>query len=96
MDWSCFIHCIVDEKKLANEFKGQVYFSQGNSISCRVILVYYKLKPFTLVNQSTNETICRVIETEAKIDDAIFILIDIYNSNIEMERLTTYVGTYAF
>ena len=44
-------------------------------------------KPFTLVNQFIVGN-SRVIAIEDKIDDIIFALINIYNSNIKTELLT--------
>lgn len=44
-------------------------------------------KPFTLVNQFSVGN-SRVIVIEDKIDDIIFALINIYNSNIKTELLT--------
>ena len=44
-------------------------------------------KPFTLVNQFIVGN-SRVIVIEDKIDDIIFALINIYNSNIKTELLT--------
>ena len=44
------------------------------------------LKPFTLVNQFTDQN-DHVIANEAKIDDVIFALTNIYDLNIEVEKL---------
>ena len=54
-------------------------------LSCRMNIGHYRSKPFTFVNQFTDEN-GRVIVIEAKVDDVIFALINIDNPKLEAEQ----------
>ena len=80
--------CSGDEKQWADEFKGKLFFSHGKTNSCGVAIGYYGVKPFTLISQFTDKN-GRIVVVEVNLDDDVFVLINIYNSNTETEQLLT-------
>ena len=80
--------CIHDEKKWADEFGGSLYFSHGTTNFCGVAICHYSSKKFELI-QKLNDKNGRIIILEAKIDDDVFILVNLYNANIEKDQIST-------
>ena len=76
------------EKKWADEFKGQLFFSHGKTNSCVVAIGYVGNKPCSLIIQ-IKDNHGRLLVLEVKIDSEILILINIYNANTESEQLST-------
>ena len=76
------------EKKWADEFKGQLFFSHGKTNSCGVAIGYIGNKPCSLIRQ-IKDNHGRLLVLEVKIDSEILILINIYNANTESEQLST-------
>ena len=76
------------EKKWADEFKDQLFFSHGKTNSCGVAIGYVGNKPYSLISQiKDNHGLLLVLEV--KIDSEILILINTYNANTESEQLST-------
>ena len=75
------------EKKWADQFKGQLFFSHGNTYSCGVAVGYIGNTPFSLISQIKDNHGCLLV-LEVKIDSEILILINIYNPNTESEQLS--------
>ena len=71
-----------DEIKWKDEFKGELFFSHGNSNSCGVAVGYTEKRSFKLLKKKNDEN-SRFLIIEAMIDDCAFILINLYNSNTE-------------
>ena len=85
MDLSFFkkhILVLVMKNKRQMSSKVKCIFLMEKNSSCGVVIAYCMSKPFTLVNQFIVGN-SRVIVIEDKIDDIIFALINIYNSNIK-------------
>ena len=80
--------CINDEKRWCDDFGGTLYFSHGTTNSCGVAIGHFGSKKFELVQKLTDNN-GRLLVVEAKIDDNIFILVNIYNANIESEQILT-------
>ena len=72
------------EKKWADEFKGQLFFSHGKTNSCGVAIGYVGNKPCSLIIQ-IKDNHRRLLVLEVKIDFEILILI----ANTESEQLST-------
>ena len=79
--------CNNNEKKWADEFGGQLYFSHGKSNSCGVAIGYIGTKKFELVSQKTDKN-GRLLIIEANIDNTAFLLINLYNPNKEKEQIS--------
>ena len=78
------------EKKWADEFKGQLFFSHGKINSCGVAIGYVGNKTCSLISQ-IKDNHRRLLVLEVKIDSEILILISIYNANTETEQLSTLI-----
>ena len=77
-----------DEKKWKDEFKGSLYFSHGKTNSCGVAIGFLGTKSIELIKQETDSN-GRILILEVRIDDNLFLLVNIYNSNTETDQLHT-------
>ena len=75
---------IKDEKIWNDEFKGQLFFSHGKTNSCGVAIGFVGTK-----HNIRRDNLGRILVIEVKIDDSVFVLINIYNANTESEQLHT-------
>ena len=67
-----------------DDFKGELFFSQGTINSCSVMIGYLgsnKIK----VNRIKNDSQGRILIVDADINEESFVLINLYNANTEME-----------
>ena len=80
--------CPNDEKKWGDEFGSLLYFSHGTSNSCGVATAYIGSKKFEVLQKKTDNN-GRLLILEVKIDEHIFILVNLYNANIESEQIST-------
>ena len=71
-----------DEKQWEDEFKGQLFFSHGKSNSCGVAIGFYGAKKLELLNKCSDNA-GRILLLDVKIDDTVFVLVNIYNANTE-------------
>ena len=78
--------CINDEIKWRDEFNGELFFSHGKTNSCGVAIGFYGSKTIEQINKISDKS-GRILLVEATIDDTVFVLINIYNTNIESEQL---------
>ena len=76
------------EKKWADEFKGQLFFTHGKTNSCGVAIGCVGNKPCSLISQ-IKDNHGSLLALEVKIDSEMLILINIYNANTESEQLST-------
>ena len=79
---------INDEIKWKDEFNGKLYFSHGKSNSCGVLIGFIGNKRFNVVKELKDKN-GRILILDAIIDDSKFILINLYNANVESEQLNT-------
>ena len=79
---------IKDEKIWNDEFKGQLFFSHGKTNSCGVAIGFVGTKALNILN-IRRDNLRRILVIEVKIDDSVFVLINIYNANTESEQLHT-------
>ena len=77
-----------DEKQWEDEFKGQLFFSHGKSNSCGVAIGFYGAKKLELLNKCSDKP-GRILLLDVKIDDTVFVLVNIYNANTENDQLQT-------
>ena len=88
--WNGFIfvpdtHSSVKGEKIWNdEFEGQLFFSHGKTNSCGVAIGFVGTKPLKVLNIKP-DNLGRILV----INDSVFVLINIYNSNTESEQLHT-------
>ena len=78
---------VKDEKLWIDEFEGQLFFSHGKTNSCGVAIGFVGKKALNILNIKHN--LGRILVIEVKIDDSVFVLINIYNANTESEQLHT-------
>ena len=71
-----------------DDFKGEVFFSQGTTSSCGVMIGYFGSKKFS-VNKICKDNNGRVLIIEAEIETEMFILLNLYNPNSKTEQLQT-------
>ena len=82
---------IKDEKIWNDEFKGQLFFSHGKTNSCGVAIGFIDTKALNILN-IRRDNLWRILVIEVKINDSVFMLINIYNVNTESEQLQTLNG----
>ena len=79
---------IRDEKKREDQFRGKLFFSHGNTNSCGFLIGYYGTKKIELINKKC-DNYKRILLLEINIDDRLFVLINIYNANNELDQVKT-------
>ena len=79
---------IKDEKIWNDELKGQLIFSHGKTNSCGVAIVFVGTKDLSILNIK-RDNLGRILVIEVKIDDSVFVIINIYDANTELEQLFT-------
>ena len=80
-------YCINNEIRWRDEFNIELFFSH-EKIKCRVAIGFYGSKTIEKTNKISDKS-GRILLVEATIDDMVFPLINIYNSNTELEQLET-------
>ena len=80
--------CINVEIKWREEFNGELFFSHGKTNSCGVAIGFYGSKTVEQTNKISDKS-GRILLVETTIDAAVFVLINIYNANTELEQLET-------
>ena len=71
-----------------DEFEEQLFFSRGKTTSCGAAIGFVGKKALNILNIK-RDNLARILVIEVKIDDAFFVLINIYNANTESEQLHT-------
>ena len=83
---------LISQRKMKlgwiDDFNGQIYYSQGKSNSCGVLIAFYSRIMYTLAKMASDKH-GRNLIIEALIDDTEFIFINLYNANTENDQLTT-------
>ena len=79
---------MYDEKKWNDEFKGKLFFSHGQSNSCRVAIGFIGSRSFEVSNKKQDES-GGILILDVKPSDDDLLLIDMYNANKASERLNT-------
>ena len=79
---------VKDEKIWNDEFEGQLFFSHGKTNSCGVAIGFVGTKALNILNIK-RDNLGRILVIEVKIDDSVFVLINIYDANTESEQLHT-------
>ena len=80
-------HYLIDREKQWNDkFKDQLYFSHGKTNSCGVLIAFYGNLNVVVKNQF-NDGYGRILILEVTIDDADYLLVNVYNANREQEQL---------
>ena len=77
---------ISDEGKWKDKFNGPVFYSHGSSNSCGVLNTFFG-KNKICVNSQTTDKHGRILILDVTIDGSEYILVNIYNANIESEQL---------
>ena len=67
---------------------GQIFFSHGKSSSCGVFIAFFGSKSATITKEISDNS-GRTLVLQVKIDDEIYLLVNLYNSNTEPEQLET-------
>ena len=80
--------CINDEIKWRDKFNGELFFSHGKTNPCGVAIIFYGSQTIEQMNKISDKS-GRILLAEATIDDTVFLLINIYNTNTESEQLET-------
>ena len=77
---------VKDEKLWNDEFEGQLFFSHGKTNSCGVAIGFVGTKALNILN-IRRDNLGGILVIKVKIDDSVFLLINIYNANTESEQL---------
>ena len=92
--WNGFIflqetHSSVKDEKIWNDqFEGHLFFSHGKTNSCGIAIGFVGSKAWNILNIKCDNLGC-ILVIEVKIDDSVFMLINMYNANTESEELHT-------
>ena len=80
---------ITDEKIWNDEFERQLFLSHGKTNYCGFVAIgFVGTKVLNILN-IRRDNLGRILVIEVKIDDSVFVLINIYNANTESEQLHT-------
>ena len=77
---------LKDEVSWIQEFKGQLFFSQGKSNSYGILICYFGSKKLKIRNEVADKD-GSILILEIKLNDQFFTLINLYNPNTESEKL---------
>ena len=77
---------VKDEKVWSDEFEGQLFFSPGKTNSCGAATGFVGSKALNILNIK-RDNLERILVNEVKIDDSVFVLINIYNANTKPEEM---------
>ena len=80
--------CINNEIMWSDKCNGELFFSYGKTNSCGVAIGFYGPKTIEQINKTSDKS-GRILLVEATVDDTVFVLINIYNTNTESEQLET-------
>ena len=76
-----------DEQKWRDNFGGNTSFSHGKRNSCVVLISYIGTYNFVVNNQKTDND-GRILTLDVTISYVNFVLINLYNANIETEEVS--------
>ena len=76
---------VYDEKRWQDELKGKLFFSHGHSNSCGVAIGILLNMNFNVLNKIQDND-GRILILDVQVDDAAFLLINLYNANKECEQ----------
>ena len=79
---------VKDEKIWNDEFEGRLFFSHGKTNSCGAAIGFVGTKALNILN-IRRDNLGRILVIEVKIDDSVYILINIYSANTDSEKLHT-------
>ena len=79
---------VKDEKIWNDEFEGQLFLSHGKINSCAVAIGFVGTKALKILNIK-RDNLGLILVIKVKIDDSVFVLINIYNAKNESEQLHT-------
>ena len=77
---------VKDDKVWSDEFEGQLFFSHGKTNCCGVEIGFVGTKYLNILNIK-RDNLKRILVIEVKIDDSVFVLINIYKADTEPEQL---------
>ena len=77
---------VFDEKRWQDELKGKLFFSHGHSNFCGVAIGFLGNMNFNVLNKIQDKD-RRILILDVQVDDATFLLINLYNANKECEQL---------
>ena len=80
--------CINNEINWRDEFNGEFFFSHGKTNPCGVAIGLYGSKTIEQTNKISDKSE-NILLVEETIDDAVFVVIKIYNANTELGQLET-------
>ena len=77
---------VYDEKRWQDALKGKLFFSHGHSNSCGVAIGFLGNMNFNLLNKIQDND-GRILILDVQVDDAAFLLINLYNANKKCKQL---------
>ena len=72
------------EQKWKDELNGQIFSSHGKSNSCDIFIAFLGIKSVTITKEVSGNS-GRILVLQVKIEDEIYLLVNLYNSNNEPE-----------
>ena len=67
---------------------GQRFFSHGKPSSCGVFIAFFRSKSVTIIKKISDNN-CRILVLHVKMDDEIYMLVNLCNSSSKTEQLKT-------
>ena len=79
------------EQKWKEDFHGKVFFSQGKTNFCAVLITYFGTEKYIVKKQQTDHG----INSYVSINDSEYNLIELYNANTEKEQIEVMSNLFA-
>ena len=79
------------EQKWKEDFHGKVFFSQGKTNFCAVLIAYFGTEKYIVKKQQTDHS----INSYVSIHDSEYNLIELYNANTEKEQIEVMSNLFA-
>ena len=76
------------QQKWKDELNGQIFFSHSKSNSPGDFIAFFGSKSVTITKEISDNNGCKLV-LQVKIDDKIYLLVNLYNSNTELDQLET-------
>ena len=82
------------EQKWKEDFHGKVFFSQGKTNFCAVLIAYFWTEKYIVKKQQTDHS-GHILILDVSINDSEYNLIELYNANTEKEQIKVLSNLFA-
>ena len=83
------------EQKWKENFKGHVFFSHRKTNCCGVLVPTLEKKLLMLIKKQETDKEGHILILDVSVNDSEYILINLYNTNIEKEQINVFCNMFA-